>query len=157
MSPVAYIPRTRELYADYPPYKWVVNEDVPWTPLTKPLSRCKVALISSGGVHLKDQAPFHTKDDTSYREIPKAARMEDLEITHFAYRTEDARKDPNCVFPLERLREMEAEGVIGELADPAYGFVGGIYSHRRVREELAPRIVEALTENMVDLLYLVPA
>jgi D-proline reductase (dithiol) PrdB len=155
--PVAYIPRTRELYASYAPYRWVVNEDAPWTPLTKPLSKCKVALISSGGIHHKDQIPFHSKDDISYYRIPRGVNIKDLRISHFGYRTDDAQKDPNCVFPIERLRELEAEGVIGEFADPAYTFMGGIYSARKVREELAPRIVEELTASRIDLFYLVPA
>ena len=157
MSPIAYIPRTREMYPDYPPYRWVVNADAPWTPLTKPLNQCKVALISSGGVHHKDQEPFHTRDDTSYREIPKGVAVGDLHISHFGYRTEDARKDPNCVFPIEPMRELEAEGAIGQLADPTYSFMGGIYSTRRVREEVAPRFVEMLKRNNVDVFYLVPA
>ena len=155
--PVAYIPRTRELYASYAPYRWVVNEDTPWTPFTKPLSECKVALISSGGIHHKDQVPFHFKDDVSYYRIPKDVNMKDLRISHFGYRTDDAQKDPNCVFPIERLHELEAEGVIGEFADPAYTFMGGTYSARKVRDELAPRLVEELTANRIDLFYLVPA
>jgi D-proline reductase (dithiol) PrdB len=155
--PVAYIPRTRDLYASYTPYRWVVNEDAPWTPLTKPLGKCKVALISSGGIHHRDQVPFHFKDDISYYRIAKDVDIKDLRISHFGYRTDDARKDPNCVFPIERLRELEAEGVIGEFADPAYTFMGGIYSTRRVRDELAPRLVGELTANRIDLFYLVPA
>ncbi len=155
--PVAYIPRTRELYAGYAPYRWVVHEDVPWTPLTQPLSESRVALISSGGVHHKDQLPFHFRDDTSFYKIPKNVDVRDLRISHFGYRTEDARKDPNCVFPIERLRELEAEGVIGELADPAYTFMGGIYSVRKVSQELAPRILKELKAQKVDLFYLVPA
>ena len=157
MSPIAYIPRTRELYADYPLYRWVVNEDVPWTPLTKPLTLCRVALISSGGVHHKDQAPFHTKDDTSYREISRDVSADELRVSHFGYRTEDARKDPNCVFPVERLRELASEGMFGELADTAYSFMGGIYSARKVRQELVPPIIERLRRDHVDVLYLVPA
>lgn len=157
MSPIAYIPRTREMYSDYRPYRWVVNEDVPWTPLTKPLNRCKVALISSGGLYQRDQPPFHTKDDTSYREISRDVDVKELRVAHFGYRTEDARKDPNCVFPTERLREMESDGVIGELADPTYSCMGGIYSTRRVREELVPDLVARLQQNEVDVCYLVPA
>jgi len=154
--PVAYIPRTRELYRDYPPYRWVVNDAAPWTPLKKPVAQCKLALMSSGGILYRDQPRFH-REDASYRRIPKQARREDLDIWHFGYPTKDAQSDPNCVFPLERLREFEAEGVIGELCDPAFSFMGGIYSARRVREELAPKIVEELRAARVDAFYLVPA
>ena len=157
MAPVEYIPRTRELYAAYEPYRWVVNDDVPWTPLTKPLNQCRVALASSAGVYYKDQRPFHAREDTSLREIPKDVAVEDLRIAHFGYRTEDAKKDPNCVFPIERVRELESEGFIGELADPTYTFMGGIYSARRVCQEVAPRFAKLLADDQVDLLYIVPA
>ncbi len=155
--PIAYIPRTRALYSSYAPYRWVVNEEPPpWTPLTKPLAQCKVALMSSGGILYRDQPRFH-REDASYRLIPKSATRADLGVWHFGYPTGDAERDPNCVFPLERLRELEAEGVIGELCDPAFTFMGRIYSARKVREELAPKIVEELRSRRVEAFYLVPA
>ena len=155
--PVAYIPRTRELYSEYTPYRWVVNQDVPpWTPLTKPIAQCRVALMSSGGMLYRDQPRFH-REDASYRLIPKSATQEDLAVWHFGYRTADAESDHNCVFPLARMRELEATGTIRELAGPAYSFMGGIYSARKVRDELAPLIADELRRAHVDAFYLVPA
>jgi len=55
------------------------------------------------------------------------------------------------------LRELEAEGAIGELADPAYSFMGGVYSARKVREELAPKIADDLKRAHADAFFLVPA
>lgn len=155
--PVAYIPRTRELYSEYTPYRWVVNPDTPpWTPLKKPISECKLALMSSGGILYRDQPRFH-REDASYRRIPKDATQADLDVWHFGYLTADAKRDHNCVFPLARMRELEASGVIGELSDPAYSFMGGIYSSRKVRDELAPNIADELKKAHVDAFYLVPA
>jgi D-proline reductase (dithiol) PrdB len=155
--PVAYIPRTRELYGSYAPYRWVVNEgEPPWTPLAKPLAECKVALIGSGGILYRDQPRFH-REDTSYRLIPKDATQDDLSVWHFGYRVEDAAADHNCVFPLRAMRQLEAEGVIGEFAGPAYSFMGGVYSARKVRDELAPAIVSELKQAHADALFLVPA
>ncbi|MGH7907213.1 MAG: glycine/sarcosine/betaine reductase selenoprotein B family protein [Candidatus Binataceae bacterium] len=154
--PIEYIPRTRELYRAFTPYRWVVNEDIPWTPLKKPLAQCKLALMSSGGILYRDQPRFH-REDASYRRIPKDARGGQLSIWHFGYPAMDAEKDPNCVFPLERLREFEREGVIGELSDPAFSFMGGIYSSRKVRDELAPRVAGELRNAHVDAFFLVPA
>lgn len=155
--PVDYIPRTRELYKSFTPYRWVVNTDTPpWAPLRKPLAQCKVALMSSGGILYRDQPRFH-REDATYREIPKSAIQADLDIWHFGYRTADAQSDHNCVFPLARMRELEADGTIGELADPSYSFMGGIYSSRKVRDELAPRIADELKRAHVDAFYLVPA
>ena len=154
--PIDYIPRTRELYSDYAHYRWVVNETIPWTPLKKPIARCKLALMTSGGILYRDQPRFH-HEDASYRRIPKDARNSDLGVWHFGYPTADAEADPNCVFPLERLREIEAEHVIGELSDPAFSFMGGVYSSRKVRDELAPKIVVELRAANVEAFYLVPA
>jgi D-proline reductase (dithiol) PrdB len=155
--PVEYIPRTRELYSGYTPYRWVVNRDTPpWTPLGKPIAESKLAVMSSGGILYRDQPRFH-REDASYRLIPKNATQNDLSVWHFGYRTADAEADHNCVFPLARLRELEAEGAIGELADPAYSFMGGVYSARKVREELAPQIADELKRAHVDAFYLVPA
>jgi len=151
--PVAYIPRTRQLYHAFTPYRWVVNKG---TPLRKPIAHSKVALISSGGILYRDQPRFH-REDASYRRIPKNASRDELNIWHFGYKTADAQADPNCVFPLERMRELEKEGVIGELSDPSFSFMGGIYSARKVRDELAPKILDELRLTQVDAFFLVPA
>ena len=154
--PVDYIPRTRDLYSDFTPYRWVVNETVPFTPLKTPIAECRVAMISSGGLMYRDQPRFH-REDSSYRRIPKNARRDELNVWHFGYPTHDAEQDPNCVFPLERLRELESAGVIGELTDPVFSFMGGIYSTRKVRDELAPQIVDELKRAHADAFFLVPA
>jgi D-proline reductase (dithiol) PrdB len=156
---VDYIPRTRELYSPEPAYRWADNrgKPVPWTPLAKPLGRCRVALGASGGVYLEGQEPFHFKDDTSVRRIPGDAGVGDLRVAHFGYPVSEAEKDPNCVFPIERLREMVADGLLGSLAPEAVTFMGGIYSQRRVREELIPAVLDFLSGAGVDLFYIVPA
>ena len=154
--PVAYIPRTRELYSDFTPYRWVKNDTAPFTRLTRPLAKCRIALISSGGVMYRDQPRFH-REDASYRRIPIDAQPAELSVWHFGYPTRDAEHDANCVFPLARMRELQRSGVIGELVDPAFSFMGGIYSARKVRDELAPQIVEELKRAHADAFFLVPA
>jgi D-proline reductase (dithiol) PrdB len=160
-EPVSYIERTRLLYASQPPYRWVRHdpsrEPPPVTPLRVPLARARVALVASGGVHRADQPPFHFRDDTSHREIALETDPGELRVAHFGYDTRDARRDPGCVLPLRALRALAAAGVIGEVADPAWSFMGGIYSARRVREELAPRLRDLVLRQRADLAYLVPA
>ena len=151
--PIAYIPRTRERYAQYPPFRWVVNHDAPWTPLPKPVRECRVALISSGGFYAPGQPPFE-ENDGSFRLIPRDTPSRDLRIYHHGYRDADADRDPNCVFPLERLRELAADSVIGELAESAISFVT-FYSARRDVERAA-RIVAELRRMAVDAAFLVP-
>jgi D-proline reductase (dithiol) PrdB len=128
---------------------------VPWAPLRKPISECKIALISTGGVHLRSDRPFNVNGDPTFRIIAKDTRADALAISHQAYDKTDALKDINLVFPIERLRELEAEHVIGQLADEHYGF-GLMGSARRLipaMKEVAGRI----SESGVDLALLVPA
>jgi D-proline reductase (dithiol) PrdB len=152
--PIPYIQRTRERYAQYPPYRWVVNTDAPWTPLTKPIASTRLALLSSGGFYRPDQPPF-TDADVSYRTIPISTNPKDLRVFHHGYRDDDADRDPNCVFPLDRLRELQAEGVIGALVDPAFSFVMTYAAHRD-RKERGPRLAAELRERGAEAALLVP-
>ena len=158
-APVEYIPRIEASYArlGYQPYRWVRNaEPPPWTPLSRPLSQCRLGLVASGGIYVPGQVAFHFSDDTSLREIPHDVATADLRATHFAYDLTDARADPNVVFPIDRLRELVREGRIGSLAARALTFMGGIYSSRRVVAELAPAILERLRADEVDVAIFVP-
>ena len=158
-QPVEYITRITDNYAKlgYKPYQWVSNSDTPpWTPLRKPLSQCRLGLVASGGIYAAGQVAFHFKDDVSFRAIPTTVRTSDLRTAHFAYDQTDARKDPNVVFPLDTLRRLVNEGVVGSLAENFFTFMGGVYSSRRVTEELAPRITESLLAEKVDVALLVP-
>jgi D-proline reductase (dithiol) PrdB len=157
--PIDYIALTRDRYdaLDYPPYQWAELTDTPpWTPLVRLVAESTVALIGSGGAYREGQTAFHWKDDTGVRRIPSADPATDIRVTHFAYDLEPARADPNIVFPVDRLREMVDEGVIGGLAPTALGCMGGIYSVRRATEELAPAVVAEITAMDVDLALLVP-
>ena len=159
-APIEYITRIRENYArlGYKPYAWVDNtaSPPPWKPLEKPLSECRIGLVASGGIYVSGQVAFHWRDDTTFREIPTNVRSEDLRATHFAYDLSDARRDPNVVFPIDTLRRLVAEGLVGELAGHAFTFMGGIYSARKVAEELAPKITERLVAERVDAALFVP-
>lgn len=131
------------------------DAEIPWTPLRKPLEQCTVALISTGGVHLRSDRPFNLNGDPGFRIIPKDAKSSDIAISHQAYDRTDALKDINLVFPIERLRELEAERVIGRLAEHHYGF--GLMPSA---EGLMPSIKEVarrIGESGVDLALLVPA
>ena len=158
--PVEYIERIRGKYESlgYGTYQWVFSADTPsWHPLPKPLSECRLGLVASGGIYVSGQVAFHYRDDTSLLSIPMDVPTSELRATHFAYDLTDARQDPNVVFPIDTLRGLVGEGVIGSLAANAYTFMGGIYSSRRVREELAPGVTECLLAEEVDAVLFVPA
>jgi D-proline reductase (dithiol) PrdB len=157
--PVDYIERTREQYSalGYAPYQWVESDTPPpWAALPQPLAECTVGLIGSGGVYQSGQVAFHYRDDVSFRIIDTHAPTTRLRATHFAYDLTDARRDPNVVFPVDTLRGLADERVIGALAERAYAFMGGIYSSRRVRERLAPEIADRVVRDSVDVVLMVP-
>lgn len=130
-------------------------QTIPWTPLRHPIAEATVALVTTGGVHLHADRPFDVQNDASFRSIPRAATAADLCITHDKYDRRDATQDINLVFPLQRLRELETEGVIGRVADLHYGF-GYI---RNLDDLLAParEVGRRLKRARVDLALLVPA
>ena len=154
-----YIPRITAQYSGlgYGEYQWLHSEEAPsWAPVTKPLSDSKVGLIATGGIYAEGQTAFHFKDDTSYRAIPTDIETDRLRATHFAYDLTDARKDINVVFPIDGLRSLVADGTIGELGPYGYTLMGGIYSTRRVREELIPALVQRCLDDELDVVLLVP-
>lgn len=155
---VDYIAQTRDSYAQlgYDAYRWAEHPDAPALNAPVELAGARVGLVASGGIYQIGQVAFHHADDTGHRLIPADVDVADLRISHFAYDTTDAKADPNVVFPIDALRTLEAEGVIGELAPRAVTFMGGIYSQRRVREELIPAVEAEMREMEVDVVLLVP-
>ncbi|MBC2458368.1 D-proline reductase (dithiol) protein PrdB [Clostridium beijerinckii] len=122
-----------------------------WTPLTKPLNECKVAFITAGGIHRKDQKPFNTAGDYSYRAIPTDIATSELMVTHGGFDNSDINKDVNAMLPLDRLRELVEEGFIGSLADEFYGFMGGGGNIDKFTNETGPEIAKKLKEQGVDI------
>ena len=138
-----------------PQLKRLAGGEIPWVPLRKPVSDAVVTLVSTAGVHLRRDRPFHLNGDPTFRVIPKDARAGDLAISHQAYDRTDALRDVNLVFPIEWLRELETEHVIDKLTDQHYGFglMGSAVRLMPAIKEVARRI----KESGADLALLVPA
>lgn len=160
LPPADFIGETKRLYdgLGYDSYRWADRTDTPpaWTPIEKPLSECRVLLIGSGGLYRHGQIAFHTRDDSSIRVIRTDTPTTELRTAHFAYDAVDARSDPNCVFPLDVLRDMAEDGEIGGLTDESLAFMGGIYSTRRVEDKTVPLLLERCQAQKPDIVLLVP-
>lgn len=134
---------------------------VPWSPLGKPLRACRIALITTGGVHLRSQPPFDMSDthgDPTYRDIAANTPYSDLTITHQYYDHSDADRDLNILFPLQLVAELADRGVIGSLAT-SYSFMGHIEAEHidTLLERTAPEVTNRLKEDGVDAVLLTPA
>ncbi len=142
----------------YEPWK---SADIPWTPVTKDLGKSTIAVVTTAGVHHRDQEPFNMTDrdgDPSYRVIDFQRPLSSLMITHDYYDHADADRDINIVFPLERLREFEQEGLIGRVADRHYGFMGHITGRHipTLIEKTAREAAVRLRNDSVDSVLLTP-
>lgn len=125
-----------------------------WTPVSKALSECRVGFATAGGIHLKSQTPFHAAGDFSIREISWDTPTDALMVTHGGYDNSDVNKDINSMLPIDRLRELAAEGFIGSVAPRLIGFMGGGGNVEKFRNETGPMMAAILKEDKVDICLL---
>lgn len=121
-----------------------------WTEVRKPLNEMVVALVTAGGVHLKTDRKFTLAGDTSYRIIPGNCTGSDLMVSHGGYDNSDVNKDINCMFPVDRLRELAEEGFIKDVAPYHIGFMGGGGNVEVFTRVTGPEIAGKLVEERVD-------
>ena len=132
------------------------------TPLKKPLSECTVALVTTAGLSLPGQPPFDTTirmGDSSFREFPSEISPQILEMHHrsWAFDQMGILRDRNLVMPLDRLREMLTQSIIGAIAPHHYSFMGSIVGPSKLMRESAPEVARRLIADSVDVVLLTPA
>jgi len=159
-----YLPRSIAAY-----YQTLVvqkADPIPWTPLSKPLSECRIAAITTAGIYNKDSdPPFNAErekrepmwGDPTYRRIPRDVQQEQVGASHLHLNHRDMLADVNTVLPLPRLAELESEGVIGSLAQTSYSFMGFQPNTTEWRERYGPEVAGLLKDEAVDAVLLAPA
>lgn len=162
MEPIKYVDALVKHYGamGHPPYQWTVNETAPLHKLAKPLEECTVSLLVSGGVSTCSMPAFNpdARNDHRLDDIDREVDTNDFQIHDSYYDHSDAESDINCIFPIDRLRELASEGVIGAVADRLWsGFMGRIYNRSKVLEESAPAFADALIKDEVDILIASPS
>jgi hypothetical protein len=146
----------------------------PFTLPARPVAESRLALLTSSGhfVEGHDPAPFGVRGMTQaeamsrigdfFKVEPELSRIPidthpaSLRVRHGGYDISGAQADPNVVFPLQRLIELQRESVIGELAADAYSFIGAA-AQTRILKEAGPKWVRTLEQEGVELALLVPA
>jgi D-proline reductase (dithiol) PrdB len=137
---------------------------VDWHPgakLNKPLPEATLVIISTAGLHLPDQAAFDETvkgGDPSFRELPDAVDVRQLEIAHrsSAFDQTGIRQDRNLAFPLDRCRELVAQGRLGALNGRHFSFMGSITKPDKLIMETAPQVATKLQQDKVDAALLLP-
>lgn len=165
VQPIPYVQRSRAYYLSLgyeEPYRWAHHDDAPFTRLAKPLSECRVGILTTAAPHRPeygDQGPGAAYNaEAKFRHtysLPTDASI-DLRISHIGYdRKHTTAEDQRCWFPLEQLRLQEAAGRIGGISPRFYG-IETTRSQRQTTERDAPEIVRMMREDGVDIALCVP-
>jgi len=138
--------------------------DIPMPPLAslrRPLSEARVGVITAAGIHFAHDRPFdmaNKEGDASFRIVPGDVHVEDIRITHDYYDHSAADRDVNCVFPVERMRELVVAGEIGEVAPRHVGMMGHLLGSQaeRLVGATAREMAEIFLADQVDLVLATP-
>ena len=136
-------------------------DGVPWTPLGKPLSESRVAIVTTAGLHLRDDKPFnrdHPGGESTYRILPGDADNADIVQSHFSIGFDRTAiyRDINITYPIDRMRELVQWGVVGSLGPSNYSFMGALRDCTVVAEQTGPEVAQRLKDDGVDLVFLTP-
>lgn len=137
----------------------IINDELYWTPVAKPIQESTVAIVSSIGIHHRSEPAFDILDeegDISIRFIPRDVDSSQLMATHGHVDTQSANQDINIALPIDRLREFAEQGRIGGVANTHYGIMGWCPPVDRMRDEAAPQIIDRMKNDEVDIALLVP-
>jgi len=164
-APIAYLARVREYYQALgygAPYEWAHYAEVPYRRLAKPLSSCRVALVTTAAPYQPDKgdqgpgAPYNAGAKFFAVYSGDARRDDhDLRISHVAIdRQHTTAEDARTWFPLAALRRAEALGRNGAIAPRFHGAPTN-RSHRTTLDVDGPEIVARCRADGADAAILV--
>jgi len=130
-------------------------EKHPW--VTGPaLNKRRVAIVSTAGLHGRNERPFTLDSIEYYRIIPGDIKANDLIMTHVSANFDHTgfQQDWNTIFPIDRLQELAEKGTIGSIADYHYSFMGAFEPAQL--EPAAREVAGLLKKDNVDAVLLLP-
>ncbi len=130
---------------------------VPWTEPPSDLSKARLALVTTAGLHLRD-APAFTWGEATFREIPGDVKAADLIQSQHSANFDRAaiQQDLNVTFPVDRFREMAASGKLGSLATNHFSLMGALRKWDVLVNVTAPALAARLLDDGVNLVFLTP-
>lgn len=136
----------------------LAHDSAPWTPLSKPLSQCRVALVTTGGFQLRADRPF-TNGDQTFRVIPSSTAARDILLSHtsIGFDRSGVLRDLNLVLPIDRLRELADAGEIGSVGPNFYSFLGAQRKYDGLIGESGPEVGRRLKAEGVDAILMTGA
>src|SRR5262245_56383815 len=134
-----------------------VNEGAPFAPLRRPLTKCRVAIVTTAGLHRRGDRPFGPGEQ-AYRVIPADTPTVDIVQSHtsLGFDRVAIMRDVNVSFPIDRLRELVARGELGGLGPNHYSFIGAQREVARIESQTGPEAARRLVAEGVDLALITP-
>ena len=134
-----------------------VNDAAPFLRLAKPLTACRVAIVTTAGLHRRGDRPFGPGEQ-GYRAIPADTPAKDIIQSHtsIGFDRVPIMRDVNITYPIDRLREMVAHGEIGGLGANGYSFMGALRDVTKIEGETGPEVARRLAEDGADAAILTP-
>jgi D-proline reductase (dithiol) PrdB len=126
------------------------------TPLRKPIAESTVGVFVSCGAQLPDDPPLLETEDITFRLLPRDAPLRHLIVSHQTLVRKWALEDLNVAYPIERLIELEREGVFRRLAHTNVSMVGSIERYTELIEHTVPAIKAVYDAQGVDLVLMLP-
>src|SRR5258706_5466265 len=113
-----------------------VNDTAPFTRLARPLATCRLAIVTTAGLHRRADRPFGPGEQ-GYRVIPEATPAADVVQSHtsLGFDRVPTMRDLNISFPVDRLRELVARGELGGSAPHHYPVIGALPALPPIQEE----------------------
>ena len=127
----------------------------PWV-TGPPLNKRRVAIISTAGLHRREDRPFTTEPGDVYRIIPGDVKAEDLVMSHVSVNFDRSgfEQDWNLVFPIDRLKEMVNDRIIESVASYHYSFMGAVDPVNWEKD--ARKLASLLKNDGVNAAFLIP-
>jgi D-proline reductase (dithiol) PrdB len=134
-----------------------VNDTTPYARLTKPLAACRLAIVTTAGLHRRSARLFVPGDQT-YRVIPSDTPTADIIQSHtsLGFDRSAIMRDLNVTFPIDRLRELVIRGELGGLAPNCYSFMGALRDSVRLEGETGPEVGRRLREEGAEAALITP-
>ncbi|MBM4440160.1 MAG: selenoprotein B glycine/betaine/sarcosine/D-proline reductase [Candidatus Rokubacteria bacterium] len=133
-----------------------VNETTPFVRVTKPLAQCRVAIVTTAGMHRRSDRPF-SPGEQAYRMIPAATPAADIVQSHtsIGFDRVPTMRDVNISLPIDRLRELAARGEIAT-APNHYSFMGALRETAKIEAETGPDVARRLAADGADVALITP-
>ncbi len=143
-----------------PEYEFVSPGQLPWAPPLKELAGVRVALITTGGLHLRREPPFLSDKkkfgDTSFRIVPHGTPPRELDLRAHSVDQRYAARDPEVALPMRTLERLHREGNCGRPAARHASFCGGIVRPLPGLAESAQKLEPLLREDGTQAVVLLP-